>query len=136
MDPAVEVEVNVEDAPDPDPAPAVVIVDTGDDSGDAKAGQDIALLVGALAAKVDALCERMDASDIKAEQTEQTAEVALDVAIEAEQTAVETAVETPDIAEVETVAEDAAEEAVESVEDDAPGREHWFFASNPFKRKD
>lgn len=109
------VTVESDETPEPETvAPVVVpvttVVDTStDDDTDDTDTVDLAVLVGALAAKVDTLLERQSATEVIAADAADTADAALDAAVEA-----------------------VTEPEPEPEEDDEPESLHWMHRRNPF----
>lgn len=91
------------------PVTTVVDTSTDDDANDDTDTVDLAVLVGALAAKVDTLLERQTVTEVIAADASDTADAALDVAVEA-----------------------VAEPEPEPEEDDEPESLHWVHRRNPF----
>lgn len=110
----------VPDEPEPPTeTPAVVVVETTD-SGASDGELDIAVTVGALTARVDALEQRLPEVEVAAEIAESTASTAIDIALQAENEAVV----------AEAVATEAVEEVAATPEpDQAPSGKHTFFKS-------
>lgn len=101
------------DVPDNDDTVVVAPVIVNDSGSDDNNDTDIALVVGELVAKVDALTERIDAVQATAVVAESTAETALDIA----------------------VSEPEPEPIVEEVEpDNPPHHVPWTHRTNPFSR--
>lgn len=97
-----EVSVETDETPDPSPEPVIVaptvVTTPAEDSGPS---EDLAMTVGALAATVGALVERIDRIEQTAASAEVTAEIAAELAVEAVEEAAE-----PEPVVIEEVEED------------------------------